>query len=200
VAATCHIGALDLEDTEQYIQHRLRLAGAKHKPQFEPGCYQVIYEGSKGIPRRINILCDRLLLQGFLAGRTNLTTTDAREVTEELMQESEAPKVTFNGFGHDDHRDGDTDSVAAPPSGLHVSSGTESHRSATNGLSRVKVDADAGERLSQELTSMLASGHGDRLQRLEATLQNIEQINLKTLSLLRDLVDAVRQSSERKDH
>ena len=116
------------------------------------------------------------------------------------MQESEVPKVTFNGFGHDDHRHDDTQSAAAASNGQHISSATEHHRSATNGVSRVKLEAGTAERLSQELTSIMASGHGDRLQRLEATLQNIEQINLKTLSLLRDLVDAVRQTSERKDH
>ena len=66
VSATCHIGPLDLEETQSYIEHRLKCAGANGKPDFEPAAFAAIYEASHGIPRRINSICDRLLLLGFM--------------------------------------------------------------------------------------------------------------------------------------
>ncbi len=193
VAATCHIGALDLEDTEQYIQHRLRLAGARDKPQFEAGCYEAIYEGSKGIPRRINILCDRLLLQGFLAGRSTLTPTDARAVIDELLEETAAPKVTFNGFDNDALQEKPEPAHAKSGNGVAVPHAGEALHQSGNGLTLPRLGAEAADQLTRHLTGIMATSHGDRLQRLEATLRNIEQINLQTLALLRELVDAMRK-------
>ena len=68
VAATCHIGPMDLEDTQHYIEHRLKCAGATNGTPFSSEAIGLIYKASKGIPRRINSLCDRLLLAGFSVG------------------------------------------------------------------------------------------------------------------------------------
>src|SRR5689334_5756233 len=55
VAATCHIGPLDRQETEAYILHRLRCAGAKEgSPEFEAQSFDSIHAASAGIPRRIN--------------------------------------------------------------------------------------------------------------------------------------------------
>jgi general secretion pathway protein A len=54
VAATCHLGPLDLEDTRGYIEHRLKCAGSSGKPEFEEAAFAAIFDASGGIPRRIN--------------------------------------------------------------------------------------------------------------------------------------------------
>lgn len=91
VAATCHIGPLDAEETQRYIEHRLKCAGSTGKPSFEPAAFDGIYQATGGIPRRINTVCDRLLLAGFLAGKTHLTADDVGEVVREFQQEAEVP-------------------------------------------------------------------------------------------------------------
>jgi putative secretion ATPase (PEP-CTERM system associated) len=96
VAATCHIGPLDHEDTQHYIEHRLKCAGATDKPQIDAAAFTAIYNASQGVPRRINSLCDRLMLLGFLANRTHLTAADVDEVVREFAKET-GGTVSSNG-------------------------------------------------------------------------------------------------------
>lgn len=69
ITARFHLEALRLEDTEQYIEHRLGVAGYKQKAnQISPlpkNLYRQIHHLSGGIPRLINILCDRALLGAY---------------------------------------------------------------------------------------------------------------------------------------
>jgi hypothetical protein len=67
VIAACHIGPLDADETRGYIEHRLKCVGWQGEPKFQPGAYEGIYKASAGIPRRINAVCDRMLLSGYLA-------------------------------------------------------------------------------------------------------------------------------------
>lgn len=91
VTATCHIGPLDADQTQGYIAHRLHCAGSTDRPRFDAGAHQAIFNASGGIPRRINQVCDRLLLFGFLAGKTTFVASDVQEVATELSAELQAP-------------------------------------------------------------------------------------------------------------
>ena len=84
VIAACHIGPLDLEETRGYVLHRLKCAGATDKPRFQEDAFPVIHRASGGIPRRINALCDRLLLLGFLGELTLFSPKEVEEVAAEL--------------------------------------------------------------------------------------------------------------------
>ena len=53
-----------MAEVEQYLLHRLKVAG-RNENLFSPGAVTLIYEGSQGIPRRINNICDYALLVGF---------------------------------------------------------------------------------------------------------------------------------------
>jgi len=55
-----------LEQTKTYIQIRMAKAGAKDAGIFTDGAMEAVFEYSKGIPRIINLLCDRALLTGFI--------------------------------------------------------------------------------------------------------------------------------------
>jgi len=87
VTATCHLGPMDEEDTKAYIEHRLHCVGAKGRPSFDAAAFKAVFEGSGGIPRRINQICDRLLLLGYLAGKDALEATDVKQVVDELKEE-----------------------------------------------------------------------------------------------------------------
>ncbi|MDP3086380.1 MAG: XrtA-associated ATPase [Rubrivivax sp.] len=180
VAATCHIGPLDQEETQRYIEHRLKCAGATDKPTFEPAAFEGIYKASQGIPRRINSVCDRLLLLGFLGNKTHLSADDVSEVVREFAQESHV--------------------AAAPPppaSGPAAAGGGAAAAVAQEldvDLSKLKLDISEAEAMSKQLASLTADQRGDQLQRLERSLLRLERINVQTLSMLQKLVNAVKKN------
>ena len=61
-----HITPLDLEEVRTYIDHRLRIAGSDGTLQWTPDGVEEVYRCSKGIPRLINVICDRSLLACYV--------------------------------------------------------------------------------------------------------------------------------------
>ena len=183
VSATCHIGPLDADETKAYIEHRLKCAGSTGKPSFEPGVFAEIHQASGGIPRRINAVCDRLLLAGFLGDHTHLTVADVAEVVQEFQQESGTPVRAANaaaGAGADPSMPGGLAGAV-----LDVD------------LSRVQLDAEALEGMSRQIADLTADQRGDQLQRLERSLLRLERINVQTLAMLQKLVSAVKKTDDK---
>ena len=65
VIARFHLDALTPAETEEYIEHRLEIAGLARPSPFERKALRRIHHLSRGVPRRINLLCDRALLGAF---------------------------------------------------------------------------------------------------------------------------------------
>jgi general secretion pathway protein A len=61
----CHLDALDKVEVENYIHHRLTVAGAQNLDLFDPEAINAIYKHSLGIPRLINTLCDAAFVYGY---------------------------------------------------------------------------------------------------------------------------------------
>jgi putative secretion ATPase (PEP-CTERM system associated) len=97
VIASYHLGPLDANETQAYIEHRLRHVGWNSDPRFSAPSFALIHSLTGGIPRRINTLCNRVLLAGFLAERHTVETTDvhavAREIREELGSDASLASV-----------------------------------------------------------------------------------------------------------
>jgi general secretion pathway protein A len=87
VIATYHLGPLDLAETRTYIEHRLQKAGWTGKPAFQDGIFEIIHNFSRGIPRRINMFCDRLLIMGCLEELQSLGRSEANEVMLDIQKE-----------------------------------------------------------------------------------------------------------------
>jgi len=87
VIASCHLGPLDLAETEAYIVHRLQTVGWRDDPSFSSDAFAAIYQRTAGIPRKINLLCDRLLLMGCLDEKHAFAEQEVAEVINELRQE-----------------------------------------------------------------------------------------------------------------
>ena len=106
VIASYHLGPLDKSETQAYVEHRLKHVGWKEDPRFDPACFELIHTLTGGIPRRINTLCNRLLLATFLAERHVIETGDVQTIAREIGEEmgSEAPlaqvAVIGEGSGH----------------------------------------------------------------------------------------------------
>src|SRR5438132_495010 len=62
-----HLRPLSSFEVNQYIQHRLHVAGAKGAPYFTPLALWRVYRYSQGIPRLLNAICDKALLAGFVS-------------------------------------------------------------------------------------------------------------------------------------
>ncbi|MFP8877875.1 MAG: AAA family ATPase [Myxococcota bacterium] len=66
-----HLGPLTPRETHDYVLHRLRIAGADGN-LFDETALSLIHDLSQGVPRIINLLCDRALLAGYAAGSRKL--------------------------------------------------------------------------------------------------------------------------------
>lgn len=87
LVSTFQLDPLDNDETREYILFRLQRAGWKGKPEFSPGIFEIIHEFTGGIPRRINSLCDRLLLFGYLEELGVLDEASVRLVISEVRDE-----------------------------------------------------------------------------------------------------------------
>jgi general secretion pathway protein A len=91
VIASCHLGPLDAAETEAYILHRLRHVGWVDRPRFEPGTFEAIHRWTQGIPRRINLLCNRLLLGAYLVEGDVIDAAFVERVVHEVQTETGTP-------------------------------------------------------------------------------------------------------------
>lgn len=192
VAATCHIGPLDAEETIAYIEHRLKCAGSSGKPSFEPEALAEIHKASHGIPRRINAICDRLLLLGFLCERTELTLADVEEVVREFANESMVPKKqAAPGAAGAAADSGDSGDRGEGSNGGHLMLRGDD---AAIDLSSVSLDPALATRIGRQLEMLSADQTMDQLQRLERSVLRLERMNVQTLGMLKKLVNAVKKA------
>ena len=87
IIASYHLGPLDAPETQAYVTHRLAHVGWDHDPVFTPDAFDHIHKQAQGVPRRINTLCDRLLLSAFLGESHEISATDVDAVAGELTEE-----------------------------------------------------------------------------------------------------------------
>lgn len=79
-----HLRPLSFTETQQYIGHRLEVAGANSRPTFSRWALRRIHSYSKGVPRLINAVCDKVLLCGYVQGADHLRGQHVRRAVREL--------------------------------------------------------------------------------------------------------------------
>ena len=79
-----HLQALDLSETHAYIRHRQILAGVKELV-FTPDAVEMIYGYSKGVPRLINLVCERGLLSGYAEQVKSIDGRFMQQVVADLL-------------------------------------------------------------------------------------------------------------------
>ncbi len=94
VIACYHMEPLTPEEVSAYIEHRLKQAGWSGRNLFKKAAYKEIHRYTGGIPRRINVLCDRLLLFGFLEKLKIIGADNVQQVGAELAYEPPAARVS----------------------------------------------------------------------------------------------------------
>lgn len=83
VIARFHLEALTEVETGRYIRHRLSVAGLSRPLPFEAAARKRVHQLSRGIPRRINLLCDRALLGAYASGKARVD----RQMVDKAAQE-----------------------------------------------------------------------------------------------------------------
>jgi UDP-N-acetylglucosamine 2-epimerase len=87
VIASCHLGPMESDETRGYIEHRLKRVAWNDDPHFSDEAFAAIHRWTNGVPRRINMLCNRLMLNSFLAGSHVIELADVESVASEIRAE-----------------------------------------------------------------------------------------------------------------
>jgi general secretion pathway protein A len=89
VIARYHLKALTEAETSQYIRHRLGVAGFSGAVPFDRSARRRIHALSRGVPRRINLLCDRVLLGAYGEGRSRVDAAMVDKGAAEVFGDGE---------------------------------------------------------------------------------------------------------------
>ncbi|MEW5757929.1 MAG: AAA family ATPase [Candidatus Omnitrophota bacterium] len=84
VSVSFHIPPLDKEEVKEYVHHRLNIAGEANNIQFDDFSFDAIYNYSLGIPRLVNLICDRALLAAFTLNTLNINNKIVENCIKEL--------------------------------------------------------------------------------------------------------------------
>lgn len=181
VIAAYHLSPLSSEETRGYVEHRLLTAGWQGDPNFSEDAYQGIHEFTGGVPRRINTLCDRLMLYGSLEEIHEISGETVNSVTRDIIEEQGSPggdvpaisghfdaaKLGYRGTTHDSRPAG-----AVPHLPMTDSDGTHSQRDPQSSLTRLTAVEQSMAALTRvlreemfELRSTLSSGQQPGLTR-----------------------------------
>ena len=96
VIASCDLRPLKSEETKEYILHRLRTVGWIDNPALSDDVFVALHKYSGGVPRRLNLLADRVLLFGFFEEIHQLTGSQVEEVAAELNEELSSLSIGKN--------------------------------------------------------------------------------------------------------
>lgn len=86
VIARFHLEALTLKETVQYIRHRLAVAGLNRPLPFDRDALKRIHQLSRGVPRRINLLCDRALLGAYAGNKPAVNVEIIEKAASEVFE------------------------------------------------------------------------------------------------------------------
>ncbi|MGC4397028.1 ExeA family protein [Hydrogenophaga sp. T2] len=92
VIARYHLEALNPAETREYIQHRLQVAGLKGPVPFAPAAIERIHQLSRGVPRRINLLCDRALLGAYASQQHRVERATVDKAATEVFDDVSRPR------------------------------------------------------------------------------------------------------------
>jgi general secretion pathway protein A len=90
VIARYHLGSLSVVETARYILHRLSVAGLIGASPFRPNTMPLIHELTQGVPRKINLLCDRALLGAYAEGKRIVDQTIIKKASVEVFASKRA--------------------------------------------------------------------------------------------------------------
>lgn len=88
-----HLCPMDYDDTVEYIEHRIEVAAGRRLDIFTPGAVKQIFRYSGGLPRLINVVCDRVLLVAYTKGAREITARMTIAAIADVKKEESSPFV-----------------------------------------------------------------------------------------------------------
>jgi general secretion pathway protein A len=95
ITLSCYLTPLNYKETREYIHHRIQMASLKPEARFARAALRAIYKYSGGIPRLINISCDRALLTAYGLNRKKISGPIARASIRELAARGDVKRLTL---------------------------------------------------------------------------------------------------------
>jgi type II secretory pathway predicted ATPase ExeA len=136
---------LEKQETQEYIEHRLRCVGWEGDPKFNLSAYTLIHDTTEGIPRQINALCNRILLRAYAEQKHYIDESMVSRAIDDVASEPLAANVLYQ------QALSETMSEATGVESFEQSSGSYSQQSAVN-YSVSNEEAVAHEVVSEEAT------------------------------------------------
>ncbi len=87
IVASYRLQPMDEDESEAYINHRLHAVDWSDDPDIAEGVFAAVHDAARGIPRKINLIMDRLLLYGYLEDKHHLDEDALATVLEEMHDE-----------------------------------------------------------------------------------------------------------------
>lgn len=91
ITSRYHLQPLKPDDVKKYIRHRITIAGGSDPSLFSPGAVKHIIKFSKGVPRVINLLCDRGLLGAYAENRNRVNLKIIKKAAREISTQTNQP-------------------------------------------------------------------------------------------------------------
>jgi general secretion pathway protein A len=93
IIARYHLGPLSVADCRAYIVHRLAVAGARSAPLFSDSAMRAVHQVSGGVPRKINLVCDRALLAAYSRNQARVNTALVRQAASEIFADGKVKSL-----------------------------------------------------------------------------------------------------------
>jgi putative secretion ATPase (PEP-CTERM system associated) len=176
ISINCHITPLSRDEVEEYIFHRLEVAGNRKAVTFQPDAVDIIYRYSKGVPRLINIICDFLMLSAFAEETVVLDGDMTRDVIGDLDFENQ-----YWESGLLRKVEPLAESCMIPTNSMETSNPDEVLRPITDRLDSLEKD-------SRQFKKDVLSALDDKIDELSKNLQMMTRENQVSVSELRRMV------------
>lgn len=95
ITLSCYLTPLSYRETREYIHHRIQVASQKAEVHFTRSALRAVYKYSGGIPRLINIACDRALLTAYGLNRKKISGPITRASIRELSARGDVRRLTL---------------------------------------------------------------------------------------------------------
>ena len=184
IVAWHHLGPLSREEIQGYVEYRLEVAGWMGGTLIADDAYDIIYQYSGGIPRKINTFCDRLLLFSFLEEQLLITWPMANEVLHEVNSEGMMPNPPLDSDQLHTLMDENTELMEGHCGSDSVSAQPKPKKPSDSGILFADAEVKAGgvlwltnSSLEHLLSSVLLSGlDSDALKSLSQHLVEIQYL------------------------
>ncbi len=169
VIAAYHLSPLAPDEVKGYIEYRLRKVGWNDKPHFFDDVYAQIHSFTGGVPRRINLFCDRLLLYVYLEELHEVASKSVASVARDIREEQGGSVMYSEG------------NTSQPTEAQGMEAGDDGPSEA---LRTSNIHRDPGDE--------------KRLEAVEGSVAELATVMREELSLLRKAMTGAHKTKEEK--